>query len=82
MDSIYAVDEYGQLTELKKFINGDVAYLDKLLETFNGQSYDDGGSMEYSLEVNGKHLKIYKCNSLSGNKNIYIGNKDMMFMCN
>lgn len=39
----------------------------------NAVSYDDGGSTEYRYE----NYTIIKCNTLHGNRDVYIGNKDM-----
>ena len=39
----------------------------------NAASYDDGGSMEYHYE----NYTIIKCNTLNGNRDVYIGTKDM-----
>ena len=39
----------------------------------NAISYDDGGSMEYHYE----NYTIIKCHTLNGNRDVYIGTKDM-----
>ena len=39
----------------------------------NAASYDDGGSKEYHYE----NYTIIKCNTLNGNRDVYIGTKDM-----
>lgn len=39
----------------------------------NAVSYDDGGSMEYHYE----NYTIIKCYTLNGNRDVYIGTKDM-----
>jgi len=39
----------------------------------NAVSYDDGGSMEYHYE----NYTIIKCHTLDGNRDVYIGSKDM-----
>ena len=39
----------------------------------NAVSYDDGGSMEYHYE----NYTIIKCHRLDGNRDVYIGTKDM-----
>ncbi len=39
----------------------------------NAVSYDDGGSMEYHYE----NYTIIKCHTLDGNRDVYIGNKDL-----
>ena len=39
----------------------------------NAVSYDDGGSTEYRYD----NYTIIKCNTLNGNRDVYIGTKDM-----
>ena len=39
----------------------------------NAVLYDDGGSMEYHYD----NYTIIKCNTLDGNRDVYIGDKTM-----
>ena len=69
-------------------ITGDKASTDErlavnnLLSNYYGHVSYDGGSTLYNISFGDEVFNIYKCNSLSGNKNIYIGTSDMEYMCN
>lgn len=82
IDKIFVMDQYSVLTDLNTFINKDIEKLDLFLENrYEGEMYDDGGSISYEVEFGDTKLRVDRCNSLNGNKNIYIGTEDMKFMC-
>lgn len=83
----YCIDEvyvYGddKMYTLNNFIKDNVSSLDNLLSNYYGHISFDGGSTLYKISFGDDTYNIYKCNSLSGNKNIYIGTSDMEYMCN
>lgn len=61
---------------LKDFLNKDSDTLNAFLKRYTKEpegSYDDGGSKLYS----GNDFNVLSCSTLLGNKDIYIGNKNM-----
>ncbi len=65
---------------LEDYLKNNPANIEKVIEALTFEdSLDDGGTLIYSGEV-----KLVKCNSLIGNKNIYIGNnsnKSLIKLC-
>ena len=82
IDEVYIDGDSNVNNKLKDFIGDDITKLDKILGNYEGQSYDDGGSISYTIRYRGNIFRVDRCNTLSGNHNIYIGNKSMKFMCN
>lgn len=69
-------------TELKDLLQDDEETLDNLLkELGESQKFWDGGSEIYkdggSIKYTGSKITILKCNTIDGNKDIYIGNTTM-----
>jgi len=75
----------GEYIELKKYlVNNSIDDFINLLDVKDALNdggtiiYDDGGTKKYSKDG----ITVIKCNTLEGNKDIYIGNKDMTFKSN
>ena len=50
--------------------------IDKIIDTLElKETYYDGGTKLYK----GENLTLVKCNTLAGNKDVYIGNKDFKY---
>ena len=81
VDDVFVVGN-GNNENLKEFVGKDVDRLDKILDNYEGQVYNDGGSISYVIKYRGVVFRVDRCNYLGGNYDIYIGNKDMKFMCN
>lgn len=71
--------------ELKKYlVNNSIDDFINLLDVKDALNdggtiiYDDGGTKKYSKDG----ITVIKCNTLEGNKDIYIGNKDMTYKSN
>lgn len=67
----------GKKYTLKEFIenDGEISEITSLLG--EGISYDDGGSMLYSSDE--YDLSVLMCGTLSGNKDIYVGDYTMYY---
>lgn len=64
---------------LKNFIETDSKAIDKIINTLKlKDSFSDGGTKLYK----GKNLTLVKCNTLDGNRDIYIGDQNMEFKQN
>jgi len=64
---------------LKNFIETDDKAIDKIIDTLKLEStYSDGGTKLYK----GENLTLVKCNTLDGNRDIYIGDQNMEFKQN
>lgn len=72
-------------TELKEYLKSNG--IDDLINKLEKEStFDDGGTTIYkdggTKKITGNGLTLIKCNTLEGNNDIYIGNKDMEFKLN
>ena len=64
---------------LKKFIETDEKAIDKIIDTLEFKdAFSDGGTKLYR----GEKLTLVKCNTLDGNRDIYIGDQNMKFKQN
>ena len=64
---------------LKNFIETDDRAIDKIIDTLKlKDSFSDGGTKLYK----GENLTLIKCNTLDGNRDIYIGDRNMKFKQN
>lgn len=64
---------------LKEFIETDEKAIDKIIETLELEgAYSDGGTKLYK----GETLTLVKCNTLDGNRDVYIGDQNMKFKQN
>ena len=64
--------------ELKKYLEDDPNAIDNIIKTLNLEdTLLDGGTQIYKGSI-----CLIKCNTLAGNNDIYIGNKDMKFKQN
>ena len=82
IDEVYVDGDSNVNNKLKDFMDNDITKLDKILDNYDGQPYNDGGSISYTIRYRGEIFRVDRCHKLSGNYNIYIGNKNMKFMCN
>lgn len=82
IDEVYVDGDGNVNNKLKDFMDNDITKLDKILDNYDGQPYNDGGSISYTIRYRGEIFRVDRCHKLSGNYNIYIGNKNMKFMCN
>lgn len=77
-DEVY-VNEGNELVPLEFYLNISSSYLDdtidSLVKDFNKYNIYDGGSIMYKSD----DMSVLKCNTLDGNKDIYIGKKDMQY---
>ena len=65
--------------KLQNFIETDEKAIDKIINTLKLEgTYSDGGTKLYK----GKNLTLVKCNTLDGNRDIYIGDQNMEFKQN
>ncbi len=82
--SIYAYDGSvnikidGKEYSLKEALLGNKITMEEIIKKANKDfpnavSYDDGGSIEYHYD----NYTIIKCHTLNGNRDVYIGSKDM-----
>ena len=81
MKNIFVMDDYTVLTDLNKFINNDITNLDILMKNYDGEPFNDGGSISYKFKVMDYYLRVDRCNKIGGSNDIYIGHGDMKFMC-
>ena len=66
----------GKEENLKNFIETDDTAIDKIIATLNLEdTLFDGGTKVYK----GDNLTLIKCHKLDGNRDIYIGDRDMNF---
>lgn len=64
--------------ELKKYIEDNDEAIDKIIKTLELEDiFSDGGTQIYKGDIT-----LIKCNTLDGNKDIYIGNKNLKFKPN
>lgn len=64
--------------ELKNYIEDNDGAIDKIIKTLELEDIlDDGGTQIYKGDIT-----LIKCNTLDGNKDIYIGSKDLKFKQN
>lgn len=80
LDSI-KIKDYNNLFELKDYLETNTNAINDIIKKFtdnNTNSYDDGGTILY----NGDDFKLLKCHTLSGNNDIYIGDKNMGYLNN
>lgn len=64
--------------ELEKYIEDNEDAIDKIIKILELKDiFDDGGTQIYKGDIT-----LIKCNTLDGNKDIYIGNKDLKFKQN
>lgn len=82
IDEVYVDGDSNVNNKLKDFMGNDITKLDKILDNYDGQPYNDGGSISYTIRYRGEIFRVDRCHKLSGNYNIYIGNKNMKFICN
>jgi hypothetical protein len=69
----------GQEVDLKNFIENDDNAIDKIIGTLKlEETFYDGGTKLYR----GTDLTVIKCNTLDGNRDIYIGDQNMKFKQN
>ena len=82
IDEVYVDGNNIINNKLKDFVGKDIGKLEKILDNYEGQTYNDGGSISYTIRYRGEIFRVDRCYKISGNYNIYIGNKNMSFMCN
>ncbi len=78
LDSIKITDHYNSF-ELKDYLKTNTNAIDDIISKFtdnNTNSYDDGGTILY----NGDEFNLLKCHTISGNNDIYIGDKNMGYL--
>lgn len=64
--------------ELEKYIEDNEDAIDEIIKILELKDiFDDGGTQIYKGDIT-----LIKCNTLDGNKDIYIGNKDLKFKQN
>ena len=64
---------------LKDYIKSNKKSIEKIIDTLEFEkAFDDGGTTIYKNDK----IKLIKCNKIDGNKDIYIGKKDMKFKQN
>ncbi len=72
------INDKGKYVEFKDYYKEHDDALDKLIERMNNkETYKDGGTKLYANEKN--DLAVLVCNTIEGNKDIYIGAKDMSY---
>lgn len=77
LDSI-EINDGGKYVEFKEYYKNNEKALDELLDRMEFKdTYKDGGSKLYANERS--DLAILICNTLEGNKDVYIGPKDMTY---
>ena len=87
LDSIL-VNDGSSTVELRDYLNNEGISIDEFIDLFiEVDTYDDGGSKIYrelgdTTQVNGftdRGLTILECNTIEGNKDIYLGSIDMEY---
>ena len=69
----------GKEENLKNFIETDNSAIEKIIDTLElKDSFSDGGTKLYR----GENLTLVKCNTLDGNRDIFIGDQNMKFKQN
>lgn len=64
---------------LKKYVKKDKKSIERIISSLElKETYYDGGTKIYE----GDNIKLIECNTLEGNKDIYIGNKTMKYKSN
>ena len=70
------IKDNNQLIDFKEYYQNHPNIISKLIRhDLNPIIYKDGGSIKYIYQ----NLAIIKCNTLNGNKDIYLGNKDLTY---
>lgn len=82
IDEVYVRGEGDMVYTLTDFIQRDMNNLDKLLNNYYGNNLYDGRSTVYNINYGGVDFIVNRCNTLNGNKNVYIGTSNMQLMCN
>lgn len=80
LDEIIVSDGKNSM-DLKEYLTIDSNVLNIIITNLTKKlewSYDDGGSILFS----GNGFNILKCHTTEGNNDIYIGNKDMIYLSN
>lgn len=68
----------GEKVDIKNYIENNDSAIDNIISTLNLEDvFKDGGTTIYKGDIT-----LIRCNTLDGNRDIYIGNKDMKFKSN